>query len=232
MTSTPRFFIVRVPTSCLTRAAFSGFSRKGNSSTTRNAWANGVGTWLSLLTQAIFGSMSQPPTFAATAVTSPARMTASSGSYRYAPGASTKEHSSSSEVNVAPEGNRVARRDTVAKSAPHRQASTRLPSTLIHSASTPAGMSRWAIPGIVLARLRPPRRAVTKSHGGTQLVGSKIRPLPSRRAGSTNAASSEAMATVVASSQETVPERPSATRLACAIAARTGSYSMPRTRTP
>ncbi len=126
----------------------------------------------------------------------------------------------------------MARRSVVERLGDQITASLTSPPSLTHSASAPAGTRSWPMPGATFTSDRRVSRSSTQGHGGVQPSTSKTRPRPPRRAGSAKAASKPLTSTVVASPAWTAPGRPSASRLARAIAARTGSWSMPAATSP
>src|SRR5438067_1944117 len=172
------------------------------------------------------GSASVPSTVDANSATRCARITAPSGSYRYRRTGPTGAPDRPDPVRRTPDGSRVARRGTEASGPYQKQASTTSPSTDTHSASAPAGISAWSIPGASLSTVRGTRveSADTKSHGGEYAFGSNTRPEPVRRAGSQNTPSTVDRSTVVASAHttETRESRPSTATLADATAAVNG----------
>ena len=126
----------------------------------------------------------------------------------------------------------VARRSVVASAGDQSTASLTSPPSLTHSASTPDGTRSWSMPGATFTSERWVRRSSTHGHGGVHPSTSNTRPRPPRRAGSAKATSKAAAPIVVASPTCTAPARPSASRLARAIATRTGSRSTPPTTSP
>src|SRR5437764_3096875 len=182
------------------------------------------------------GSASVPSTVDANSATRCARITAPSGSYRYRRTGPTGAPDRPDPVRRTPDGSRVARRGTEASGPYQKQASTTSPSTDTHSASAPAGISAWSIPGASLSTVRGTRveSADTKSHGGEYAFGANTRPEPVRRAGSQNTPSTVDRSTVVASAHttETREPRPSTATIADATAAVNGSAATASTRIP
>ena len=135
--------------------------------------------------------------------TSPARITAGSGSTSHEETAPTlgsgippmsSRNSSSGRSGwvqsaLARAVRTVARRDAApSRNGPHQTpASTRSPPTLIHSVCVPAGSAPWSMPGATFAPVAGTRRAsdVTHDQGGDHDSGASMRLPPLRRAGST-----------------------------------------------
>ncbi|CAM5417279.1 hypothetical protein SALBM135S_02418 [Streptomyces alboniger] len=137
----------------------------------------------------------------------------------------------------APAGSSVARRAPGVTSPPnHSTASFTSPRSEIHSAVASAGTASRGMPGAIFSAARGALRAAStaQDRGGEYASGSKIRPRPPRRAGSTKTASYAVVSTSVTSASRTSisSARPRASALARATAQVSGDRSTASTEIP
>ncbi len=138
---------------------------------------------------------------------------------------------------MAPDGSSVARNAPGANPSPYQStASFTSPPTEIHSASASGPIASCGTPGAILRAARGALRAaaVAQESGGEYASGSKTRPRPPRRAGSTKTASYGDVSISATSAHRTSisPVRPSASALARATSTVSGSRSTASTEIP